>query len=468
MKTAIQTTGNPLETESIWKLMKKFAVPAIVSGLVNSLYNIVDQIFIGQSIGPLGNAATNVAFPLVIILTAFGMMVGVGAASNFSLRLGERDTKKAAGYVGTSIVMTLLTGIVMAIITLLFLDPMMNLFGARGDVLVYAKQYTGITAFGMPFAIVSTALSQMIRADGSPRYSMVSTLIGAALNFVLDPIFIFGFGLGMQGAAVATVTGQVVSAVVILVYFRKFRSVPLKKEDFRLKKECVQGIISLGMAACLSQLAVTIVQIVLNNALGHYGELSIYGRDIPLAAVGVVSKVSSVFTSVMFGIAQSCQPIMGFNYGTGNSERVRKSFRCAATIIMIAGIISFLCFQLVPRQILQIFGQGDELYYEFGIRYFRIFMFFIFVNGLQILTSSFFSSIGKAVHGTIMSLSRQVLVFLPLVIVLPAMIGIDGILYAGPIADGIAVVISLGLYYVEARRMKQESEGKYGKENNTL
>ena len=370
--------------------MRKFAIPAIITGLVNSLYNIVDQIFIGQSIGTLGNAATNVAFPLVIILTAFGMMIGVGAASNFSIKLGIGEKEKAAGYVGNSIVLTLVIGIILMVVTLLFLDPLMHLFGARGEVLTYAKQYTGITALGMPFAIVSSSLSQMIRADGNPRYSMISTLVGAVLNLVLDPIFIFGFGMGMKGAAIATVIGQIVSAIVILVYFRHFRSVPLKMKNFLIQKEIVKGTAALGMAACLTQLTVTVVQIVLNNVLGYYGELSVYGRDIPLAAVGVVSKVSSVFTSVMFGIAQSCQPIMGFNYGTGNYKRVRKSYQYVAMIVLAVGIISFLCFQIFPRQILDIFGQGDALYYEFGIRYFRVFLFFIFVNGLQVLTSSFF------------------------------------------------------------------------------
>lgn len=446
---------NPLATESIWRLMGKFAIPAIVSGLVNSIYNIVDQIFIGQSIGPLGNAASNVAFPLVIILTAFGMMIGVGAASNFSIYLGEGKNDKAASYVGNSIVLTLLVGMLLAVVTLLLLKPLMILFGARGEVLTYACQYTGITALGMPFAMVSSALSQMIRADGSPRYAMVSTLAGAILNIVLDPLFIFGFDWGIRGAAIATVIGQVISAVVILIYFKKFKSVRLNKNSFHLKKEIMKGTAALGMSACLGQLAVTIVQIVLNNTLGHYGELSVYGRDIPLAAVGVVSKVSSVFTSVMFGIAQSCQPIMGFNYGTENYSRVRKAYRCAAGIIILTGSISFVCFQLFPEQILHIFGQGDRLYYEFGVRYFRIFLFFIFINGIQILTSSFFSSIGQAMRGTFVSLSRQVLLFLPLVLILPLFLGIDGVLYAGPLSDGVAAVIALALYNQEAKRLKK-------------
>lgn len=451
---------NPLVNESIWKLIRTFAVPSIISGLVNSLYNIVDQIFIGRSVGPLGNAATNVAFPLVIILTAFAMMIGVGAASNFSLKLGSNEKEQAANYVGLSILLTLIVGVLLMIGTLSFLRPLMFLFGARNDVLVYAMQYTRITAFGMPFAMITSALGQMIRADNSPKYAMVATLSGAILNTILDPIFIFGFHLGIQGAALATITGQIISACIVLRYFWHFRSVSLQKKDFRFHRDVIRGIVSLGMAACLNQLAVTAVQIVLNNALGHYGELSVYGRDIPLAAVGIVTKVNSIFTSVMFGIGQSCQPIMGFNYGTKNYPRVRKAYRCAAQLIVCIGTISFFCFQIFPRQIISIFGQGDKLYYEFGIRYFRIFLFFCFINGLQILTSSFFSSIGQGIRGTVMSLSRQVLFFLPLVLVLPLVLGIDGVLYSGPIADALAAVVALLFYRAEAKRMRREEKGK--------
>ncbi|WP_024295651.1 MATE family efflux transporter [Lacrimispora indolis] len=442
---------NPLESDSIWKLIRKFAIPATISGLVNSLYNIVDQIFIGQSIGPLGNAATNVAFPLVIIMTALSMMIGIGGASQFSLKLGQNDKEKAGRYIGNSIILAVISGVFLAVIVLIFLHPLMIVFGARGDVLTYSKQYTGITAIGIPFAVVSSALSQQIRADGSPRYAMFSILFGAILNTVLDPLFIFTFDMGIQGAALATITGQIVSSAIILFYFRKFRSLKLTKAHFILRLSTVKDIASLGMAACMNQLAVTVVQVVLNNSLGHYGEFSVYGRDIPLACVGIVSKVSSIFTSVMFGISQSCQPIMGFNYGTGNYKRVKEAYKCAATIIVAIGTTAFLCFQLFPGQIIRIFGQGNELYYQFGIRYFRIFLFFSFINGIQILTSSFFSSIGRAMRGTVMSLSRQVFLFLPLVLLLPLWLGIDGILYAGPIADGVAAIIALTFYREEIK-----------------
>lgn len=455
-----QALKNPLETQSIGKLMMRFAVPAIISSLVNSIYNIVDQIFIGQSIGPLGNAATNVAFPLVIIVAAISMMIGVGGASNFSLNLGEGKKESAGRIVGNSLILCVLFGVGLCILVFALLNPMMVLFGARGQVLEYAREYTGITAFGIPFCIIGSAGSQLIRADSSPRYSMLSALSGAVLNTILDPIFIFVFHMGIRGAALATITGQIVTAVVVLLYFRKFKSLKLRQSYFKLRWMEIKAIAALGAAAFFNQLAVTVVQIILNNTLGHYGELSVYGRDIPLACVGIVSKVNTIFISVIFGISQSCQPIMGFNYGAGNFRRVRQSYKTAAIVVTAIAVAAFLCFQIFPRQIIQIFGNGDELYYEFGVRYFRIFLFCVFINGIQILTANFFSSIGKATKGIIVSLSRQILFFLPLIIIFPLILGIDGVLYAGPVADGTAGILAIALSLVEFKKMNAENTAK--------
>ncbi len=447
---------NPLETESIGKLMRQFAIPAIISGLMNSIYNIVDQIFIGQSVGTLGNAATNVAFPLVTIMASLSMMIGVGGASNFSLYLGKNENEKAAKVVGNSLCMAVLSGIALSVTVLVFLEPLMVLFGARGQVLIYAREYTGITAIGIPFTLFGSAGSQLIRADGSPKYSMFSALSGAILNTVLDPIFIFGFGMGIQGAALATITGQIVTAIAVLLYFRKFRSLRLKREHFFFRARTVRSIVSLGAAACFNQLAVTLVQIVLNNTLGYYGELSIYGRDIPLACVGIISKVNTIFIAVIFGIAQSCQPIMGFNYGAGNYKRVKNAYKMAAIVVTCIATAAFLCFQIFPKQLIYLFGQGAALYYEFGIRYFRIFLFCIFINGIQILTSNFFSSIGYALKGILLSLSRQIFFLLPLVLILPLFLGIDGVLYAGPLADGAAGLMAILFMIHEMRRLSRK------------
>lgn len=378
----------------------------------------------------------------------------MGGASNFSLLLGRKEKEKAGKIVGNSIALALISGISLCLIVSIFLSKLMYLFGARGEVLNYSMQYARITALGMPFAMIGSSCSQIIRADGSPKYAMISSLSGAILNTILDPIFIFILNMGIRGAALATITGQIVAAIIVLIYFRKFRSLKLQKRYFFVQKTETQKICSLGMAACFNQLAITIVQIILNNSLGYYGELSVYGRDIPIACVGIISKINTLYVATAFGIAQSCQPIMGFNYGAGNRDRVKKAYRCAATIIVSVGSIAFLCFHLFPKQIIDIFGKGNELYYDFGTRYFNIFLFFVFINGIQILTSSFFSSIGKAVKGIFVSLSRQVLLFLPLVLFLPLLWGIDGILYSAPVADGGAFVLAVILYLKETRDYK--------------
>lgn len=440
----ISQTNHPLESASIGKLIAKYSLPAIISSLVSSLYNIVDQIFVGHSIGELGNAATNVAFPLVMIMTTLAMVFGVGGASAFSLYLGQKEERKAKNVVGSSLTLLLASGVALAVLASGFLRPMLTVFGGRGQTLEYAVEYTRIVALGAPLAMLETGAAQLIRADGSPRYAMAANLVGAVLNCVLDPILIFGFEMGMSGAAIATVTGQLVAGMMILFYFSRFRTFRLAGRDFAPKKESVGRIFTLGVPAGANQLAVTIVQIVMNNTLGYYGELSQYGRDIPLACVGIISKVNSIFNSVIFGIAQSTQPIIGYNYGARNYERVKAAFLRAAKIVFAVSLCAFLCFQLIPRPIINIFGSSsDPMYYEFALKYFHIFLFCTFIVGLQILSAQFFPSIGKGGVGTVVSLSRQVFCLLPLALIFPLFWGIDGVLWAGPIADGVSGVFSL-------------------------
>lgn len=450
--STISQTKNPLETESIGRLILKYSLPAIASSLVSSIYNIVDQIFVGNKIGELGNAATNVAFPLVMVITTLAMTFGAGSAASFSLYLGKKEEKKAKAVVGNGMTLMILCGVVMAVISQLMLRPILTAFGGRGQTLEYAMEYTRILAVGFPMAILGTGASQLIRADGSPRYAMASTMSGAVLNCILDPIFIFGLNMGMSGAALATVIGQYVSGILILTYFARFKTFRLKWPDFGLRTESVAQIFRLGVAAGANQLAVTLVQIVMNNTLGHYGELSRYGRDIPLACVGIISKVNSIFNGVIFGISQSTQPMLGYNYGAGNYTRVRAAFKRAVTIVTCISVTAFICFQVFPRQIISVFGSGDELYYEFALRYFHIFLFCTFIVGAQILCAQFFPSIGKGGIGTVVSLSRQVFFLLPLVIVFPLIWGIDGVLWAGPIADGASGVLALLLVRREMRK----------------
>lgn len=386
-----------------------------------------------------------------MIITTLAMTFGVGGASAFSLHLGSKEHEQAKSVVGNSMTLMALSGIIITVISLIFLHPIMVAFGGRGQTLEYAIEYTRILAIGAPLAILSSGGSQLVRADGSPRYAMAATLSGAVLNCILDPIFIFALHMGMSGAALATIIGQFTSALLILGYFRKFKTFRLVKHNFVLKSKSVLRIIKLGIASGANQLAVTIVQIVMNNTLGHYGELSQYGRDIPLSCVGIISKVNVAFNSIIFGISQSTQPIIGFNYGAKNLSRVKDTFKKAGTAVFCVSVISFLCFQIFPRQIISIFGHGDELYYEFALKYFHIFLFCTFIVGLQILCAQFFPSIGKGGIGTVVSLSRQVFLLLPLVIIFPLILGIDGVLWAGPVSDGLSGIIALLLVHREMK-----------------
>ncbi|MCF2555166.1 MATE family efflux transporter [Faecalicatena contorta] len=445
---------NPLATERTGKLIAKFAIPAIISMLVSSLYNIVDQIFIGQGVGMLGNAATNIAFPVSIICTATALLLGIGSASNYNLSAGAGDPKKAACIAGTGLAMLGICGVMIAVVVLIFLNPLLHLFGVTPEILPYAQDYTGITAWGIPFLILTTGGNHLIRADRSPTYSMVCMLTGAIINTILDPLFIFGMHWGIQGAAWATVIGQVVSGIMVIVYFIHFRKMELTVSMLRPRMEYLRAIVALGMASCVNQIAMAAVQITMNNTLRHYGAESVYGSDIPLACVGVISKVNMVFMAICIGIAQGCQPIWGFNYGAQKYDRVRETYKKAFQVSIVVGIAFFVCFQFFPRQIVSIFGSGSEEYFHFAERYFRIFMMMTFVNGIQPMCSSFFTSIGKARLGIIVSLTRQVLFLLPLIVLFPIFMGIDGVMYAGPIADGAAAMVAIGFAVRELKGMR--------------
>ena len=445
---------NPLGTAPVGGLIRKFAIPAIISMLVSAMYNIVDQIFIGQGVGMLGNAATNVAFPVTTIATALALLLGIGGASNYNLEMGAGREKKASGIAGTALSSLVISGAVLCVIVLLFLKPLLTLFGATKDVMPYAVDYTGITALGLPFYILSVGGNHVVRADRSPTYSMACVTAGAVINTILDPLFIFGFGWGIKGAAWATVIGQVVSGILVVVYFWKFRKMYLEKSMLKPKFSYLKAVAALGLASCINQIAMALVQIVLNNILRYYGAASIYGSDIPIACVGVISKVNQVFMAICIGISQGCQPIWGFNYGAEKYSRVRQTYRYSVTACTIIATGFFLCFQLFPHQIVGIFGTGSDLYFQFAERYLKIYMFMTFANGIQPMSSGFFTSIGKAKLGVVMSLTRQVLFLLPLIVIFPLFMGLDGVMYAGPIADAAAFALAIIFARRELMKMK--------------
>ena len=436
---------NPLAFESTGRLIAKYSVPSVIAMLVSSLYNIVDQIFIGQGVGMLGNAATNVAFPFVNVCIALSLLIGIGGASNFNLNMGRGKNEKAKSFAGTSISLLILSGLALSIFSLLFLKPILIAFGSTKQVFPYALTYTRITALGFPFLIATNGFCNLIRSDGSPRYSMVVIVTGAVINTCLDPLFIFGFHWGIAGGAAATVIGQAVSCVMAAVYLTRFRTMKLTKDCLKIKADNLKDIVSIGIASFFNQIAMMAVQIALNNTLAYYGALSSYGSDIPLACAGVIIKVNAFVMAFAIGIAQGCQPILGFNYGAQLYGRVRDTLK--KEIITVTAIFSaaFICFQLIPRQIVSIFGEGSAAYFHFAERYFRIYLFMVFINGLQPIVSNFFSSIGKSLKGMLLSLTRQILFLLPLILLLPVFLGIDGVMYAGPIADGIAAVTAFFL-----------------------
>lgn len=449
-------TNNPLGVQPVNRLLSQFAIPSIISMLVGSLYNIVDQLFIGQRVGELGNAATNIAFPLSTSCLALALLIGIGGSSAFNLAMGSGHEKRAVNIMGNAVVLLAGSGLVLSIITLLFLKPLLLFFGSPKSVLPYAMEYTKITAFGFPFLLLSTGGGHLIRADGRPRITMLCNLVGAVLNTILDALFVFGLNLGMSGAALATIIGQIVSGALAIGYLMHGKTVTIRRENLRIKWENVTRIASLGMAPCSNQVAMMVVQIIMNQSLKHYGSHSIYGENIPIACAGIITKVNMIFMSFVIGLSQGLQPIASFNYGAGKKGRVKEAYIKAISIGAVLAVIAFFMFQFFPRQIISIFGDGSELYYQFAIRYFHVFLFFTFVNFMQPITSNFFTAIGKPKVGSFLALTRQILFLLPLILLFPLFLEIDGIMYAGPVADCLAAVVCFIMVYRELRDFNQK------------
>lgn len=423
--------------------------------MVASLYNIVDQIFIGRGIGINGNAATNVAFPLTTICVSISLFLGLGGASIYSISLGQGNKKKAADMIGNTIVLAIAFSLIFSIVVRVFVKKFMIMFGATQEVLQYAIDYTSITSIGFIPFVFSTVMSHIIRADGSPKYSMFSVLIGAAVNIILDPIFIFKFNMGISGAALATIIGQFISFFITLRYVFKFKNITFNRYSFNLYSENVLKIFSLGASGGINQFSMMIVQITMNNVLSYYGALSIYGGNIPLAVSGIIAKINMLIMAFIIGSGQGSQPIIGFNYGAKNYDRVIETYKLTVSITTIVALISFLIFQIFPRQVVSIFGDGSELYFQFAERYMRVYMALMIVNGIQPVSGTFFTSIGKAFKGAFIAMTRQLLFLLPLIIILPRIFGIDGIMYAGPIADGIALIVTIIFVSLEIKKIKK-------------
>lgn len=473
-------TANPLGYERIGKLLRGFAIPSIIAMLVSSLYNVVDQIFIGQGVGFRGNAATNVAFPITTICMAITLTIGIGSSARFSLYLGKKQEEEAAKVVGNGVCMMLLFGTLYAVLVEIFLPKLLWVFGATTETYDYALTYSRITSIGIPFLVIMNGMSNLARADGSPMYSMTSMIIGAVINTILDPIFIFIFKWEVAGAAWATVIGQVASFISAILYLRRFKRITMKREYYRLSWSQMGRTASMGMSNGLTQLAITLVQVVMNRSLTYYGGLSEFGPDIPLAASGVVMKVNGILFSVLIGINQGMQPILGFNYGAAKYDRVKATYKLVIRTVLIITLIALSIFQIFPKYILSVFGKENDLYMSFAVLFMRTFLLLIPLSGVQMISSNLFAAIGKPLRGALLSLTRQVFFLIPLMLILPRILpwflkligiqqifgipvsGIHGVLAAAPCADFLAFVVVLIFIIREMKEMTRLQQNVAG------
>lgn len=449
-----KTNFQLLEQEKISRLLIKFCIPSLAGSLTTSIYNIVDQLFIGNAIGMLGNAATNVVFPATTMITALSLMCGVGASARMNLAMGKGDVDTAKKTVGSGFVLMILCGLIMTFILLVWTRPVLYLFGCTDAVYIYAEGYAKILAIAFVFAIIGAAGPFLIRADGSPAYALVCIVVGAGLNVVLDAVFIYALDWGIRGAAWATVISQIVSALMILLYLRRFHSFSLKWKHFIPDRRLFGKIAVLGTGPAFNFLTQVLVQIFLNNALRTYGDVSVYGSEITLAAAGVANKVNTISVGVVTGLTNGMQPIISYNYGKKNYERIIRTAKSVIGIVLLVGFGIFLCYQLIPVQITALFGDGSELYFEFAARFFRIYLMLICLNGLQSSVCGFFSAQGHPGKSILISLTRQVIFLPPLLIILPRMFGLTGALVSGPVADLAMAILAWGLLRREFKSLR--------------
>lgn len=449
--------GNPLGEQPVNKLLLQFAIPSIISTLVGSLYNMVDQIFIGQCVGYLGNAATTVAYPLTFLGGALTLLFSNGAAVNFNILNGRGKQDEAMTFAGNGLTLITLQGVLLGLVVGLFTPWFVDLFGSTEAVFPYALTYMRIISIGLPFLAITAGGTLLIRSDGSPRYALVCSMAGVVLNFILDYLFLFPLHMGLAGAALATILGQILSAVMVIAYMFRFKTGRFTARHFRITGKHVGRIVSIGAAPSVNQAAMMVMNLVLNSALRHYGDLSVYGGSEALAAAGVVTKVNFLFYSTIIGCGIGGQPILGFNFGAKKYRRVTQTYFATLRYALIVGAVETLCFWLFPRPILHIFGSGAGGYEEFALRYMHVFMLLLILAGIPPISMHVMTSTGKAPRGIMISLSKQ-LSLIALLLILPLIFGIDGVLYAGPAADVIAAVVSFLVLRPEFRKMWQESD----------
>ena len=440
------TQENILGTEKIGKLLTSFAVPGILSMLVNSVYNIVDQIFIGRGVGYLGNGATNVIFPMSTLALAFSVMIGNGAGSYMSLMLGRKREEDAARGVAAGIIGLICVGFVLMAAYLIFMEPLCILFGATDTILPYAKDYGYLISIGLPAFALAAGFSSVIRSDGSPMWNMVGLMTGCIINIILDPILIFIFNMGVKGAAIATILGQLANAVIVLMYIPRMKTIVLNKQAFAGWKAAIPSVISLGTSSFFSQFVTVISIAVQNNVLVHYGALSEYGPEIPMTALGVTMKIFSILMAIIVGLVTGAQPIFGYNYGAGKYDRVKTTFRYVMTLCVASMCVAVVLFQIFPEQIVGIFGHDSELYTRFSVRCLKIFLMAVPLGAAVSISGNFFQAVGKPVPASILSLSKQLIFMIPMTLILPRFMGVDGVLWSGCFSDVLAFLLCLLMF----------------------
>ena len=434
---------NPLETEPISRLIWRYSVPTTLTLMVNYLYNIVDQIFVGQGVGITGMAATNIAFPLTILTNAVALMLGDGCAANMSLYLGKKQQREADETVSHTVTLLILCGLASGIVCGLGAPAIVRLFGATSGSYREAVDYMRAIAWGIPFQMICPALTAVIRADGAPKYAMKCMMLGAVINLVLDPVFIFGLGMGVTGAGIATVIGQIASGLLFLKYLPGMRAARVRAYALKPGRKHTFRVLAFGFPSLLTQIMSALVQIVMNNLMTRYGAATRYGSDIALSVYGMIMKVYQISHSMFVGVSSAVQPINGFNFGAKHYGRVRKTYRMAAAISLAVPAVWFLIYQIFPAGIAGLFVSDDPLYTACAVHCFRIYMMAFFLYGLHMTTASFFQGIGRPVKALALPLSRQGVFLIPLAVILSTSYGMDGALAAAPIADTAAFALSV-------------------------
>lgn len=451
-----------LGAEKITKLIRKFAIPCIFSLLVSALYNIVDQIFIGNStLGYLGNAATSVVFPITIVAFAFAWCFGDGAVALMSIRQGQKDEKGVSKIIGNSLIANVVAGILFMILCFALMTPLLNLFGASEASLPLAQSYFVIILWAIIPSMMGGVLSNIIRADGSPNFAMFVTLSGAIINIILDPVFIFGLDWGVEGAAVATIIGQIFSFAVGLYYiFFKARTFKLTAKSFQFNFGVFLQFTKLGISTFITQMSIVATALVGNMMLAKYGAQSIYGVDIPIAVMGIAMKVFTIVVNIVVGLVVGAQPILGYNYGAGKYDRVKEAFRIVMIGTVAVGLVATVIFEFWPDLVINIFGVQDELYMEFARKMFRIFLALVVFTVLIKAISIFFQAVGEPKKATISSLMRDLVCFVPLCLILPLFMGVEGVLVAAPVADAIGMLVAGTLAIRFYRQLPSDNPAK--------